>query len=167
MVDVTKECQDRYRRESAVRREMTVCDGIINTGASDSADLARAEKAALQAELDYIRAQFEADVTLKAMAESAGEFAQRPPVPRGHDWHEYILTESKDYDDYLRWFCQYLNIRQPGADVRELTEKQDAAKRSEQAWLHALEQWDKELARHSSSMKSNIPDDPDPFPRAR
>ncbi|HPB32167.1 MAG TPA: hypothetical protein PLB62_11980 [Candidatus Sumerlaeota bacterium] len=161
MVDVTKEFLERSRRVNAIRREIAVCDGIINAGVSESADIAHAEKAALRAELDYIKAQFDADIALKAMAESALDFAQRPPVPKGDDWHDYIWRESKDYDDYREWFHEYINSRDSRESVRDLTEKQNAAKKSEQLWLQALERWDEEHTRRTSSMESNIPNDTD------
>lgn len=152
MTDATKELIELGRKEQAVRVEISRCRERINRGKSDAIVVA-AEIDALEAELQFLRAQFELMVTVKGAAEAYSKYGLRPKIPKGEDWQDFIAHASSGYEDYRAWFHQFLNSRYPTNLAYDIRSKQRAATEAEDEWVKKIEIWEREYTKHGRGLK--------------
>jgi hypothetical protein len=150
LTDVTEEFHQLMKKQRAIRTELERCQAAMDGGEEEAARVARAEKEALEAELEVLQASFEALITEKAVAESSASFARRPAVPKDEDWQEFILHASSDYDDYLAWHQEIQNIRYPRQVADAIESRRRRVRVAEELWLQKIAIWERAQARHEA-----------------
>ncbi len=144
MTDITTAYLEFRQKQSAIRDEITRCQDVIDRGKPHATTVAVAEKNALEAELRFLWAEFDLTVEYKGLNDAYIEFGHRPKVPKGEDWSSYIVRESSDYEDYLAWHQQILDVRYPAGVSLNVQSKLRKAKEAEEAWVRKIEIWERE-----------------------